>query len=115
MIRRSLLALVLLFPTIALAQDFGGSGSIAGTYTAEGRNPDGSAYHGVVTISEKGNRVHFFWEIGSSSYSGDGTRNQDVVTVNWGDKYPVYYLVVPSGELHGTWAKGTALERLIPR
>ena len=36
-------------------------------------------------------------------------------TVEWGSDYPVYYLILPSGELHGTWANGTALERLIPR
>lgn len=111
MIRRLFLALplALLIPAVALAQ------SIAGTYTAEGRNPDGSAYSGVVTISESGTAVHFFWKIGSSAYQGDGSRRQDVVTVDWGDQYPVYYLVMPSGELHGTWSNGRALERLIPR
>ena len=107
--RRLLLALALLLaPALALAQ------SIAGTYTAQGRNPDGSAYAGTVTISEKGDALHFVWNVGRP-YEGDGSRSQDVVTVDWGDTYPVYYLVMPSGELHGTWANGTALERLIPR
>lgn len=109
MTRRFLLTLVLLLtPALALAQ------SIAGTYTAQGRNPDGSRYSGTVTITEKGNAVYFAWNVGSY-YEGTGTRNQDVVTVDWGSDYPVYYLVMPSGELHGTWANGTALERLIPR
>lgn len=108
--RRFLLALPLLvLPAFALAQ------SIAGSYTAQGRNPDGTAYKGSVTISETGTAVHFTWKIGATAYAGDGTRSQDVVSVDWGDKYPVYYLVLPSGELHGTWANGTALERLIPR
>lgn len=108
--RRLLLALAfLLIPAGALAQ------AIAGTYTAQGRNPDGSAYSGTVVVSESGDSVHFFWKIGASSYEGNGARSQDVVTVDWGDQNPVYYLIMPSGELHGTWANGTALERLIPR
>ncbi len=107
-----ILALMLapvLAPVLAYAE------GLAGTYTAQGRNPDGSAYSGVVTIRETGDAVHLFWKIGASAYEGDGSRSGDVVTVNWGDKYPVYYLIVPSGELHGTWANGTALERLIPQ
>ncbi len=109
----SLILALMLAPVLAPVLAY--ADGLAGTYTAQGRNPDGSAYSGVVTIRETGDAVHVFWKIGASAYQGDGSRSGDVVTVDWGDKYPVYYLIVPSGELHGTWANGMALERLIPQ
>lgn len=88
--------------------------SVSGTYRAEGRNPDGSAYSGTVQITENGGAVAMTWSIAGQSYQGTGDRNGDVIIVNWGDTYPVVYVRMPSGELHGTWANGAALERLIP-
>ena len=90
------------------AQDIGGS------YRAEGRNSDGSSYSGTVQINENGGAIEMQWQIGSRSFAGVVTRNGDVVRVNWGDAYPVVYVRMPSGELHGTWSNGRALERLIP-
>ncbi|WP_204115662.1 hypothetical protein [Shimia biformata] len=101
-----LVALALAGP--ALAQ------SISGSYRAEGRNPDGTAYSGTVQITERGGAVAMTWSIAGQSYQGTGERNGDVIIVNWGDTYPVVYVRMPSGELHGTWANGAALERLIP-
>jgi len=110
--RRSLtagLAAVLLsLGAPALAQ------SLSGSYRAEGRNPDGSAYSGTVTIQDNGGSISMNWQVGAQSYSGKGTRNGDVVWVDWGDSYPVVYVRMPSGELHGTWSNGRGLERLIP-
>ncbi|TDK43773.1 LIC10280 family protein [Antarcticimicrobium luteum] len=88
--------------------------SISGGYRAEGRNPDGSAYRGTVTIREEGGMVYVSWRVGNQSYNGTGTRNGDIIWVDWGSNYPVVYVRMPSGELHGTWGNGTALERLIP-
>lgn len=88
--------------------------AISGTYQVEGRNPDGSSYSGTVQIHETNGEVKINWQVGRQSYSGTGTRRGDVVWVNWGDSYPVVYVRMPSGELHGTWANGRALERLIP-
>ena len=87
---------------------------ITGSYRAEGRNPDGSSYSGTVQIRDNGGVVEMHWQVGSQAYAGSGTRNGDVVWVNWGDTYPVVYVRMPSGELHGTWSNGRALERLIP-
>lgn len=89
--------------------------SILGTYSADGRNPDGSSYSGTVWIDQAGKGFAFRWQIGNQSYTGSGTQSGDVVTVNWGDAHPVYYLVMPDGELHGTWADGRGLEKLTPR
>jgi hypothetical protein len=109
MIRRIFLALpLLLLPALVLAQD------LSGTYRAEGRNPDGSAYTGSVRIDEEGSAIRVYWTIGASSYDGLGFRDGRVLVVDWGEQDPVVYVVMADGELHGTWADGTALERLIP-
>lgn len=88
--------------------------SIGGIYRAEGRNPDGSAYGGTVQIVESGTSLSFSWQVGNQSYQGTGYRSGDVIWIDWGDTFPVVYVRMPSGELHGTWANGRALERLIP-
>lgn len=97
-----------LFAVPASAQD------VSGVYRAEGRNPDGSAYSGTVQIQDNGGTVDMQWQIAGQSYSGSGSRNGDVIWVNWGQTHPVVYVRMPSGELHGTWGNGGALERLIP-
>ena len=104
----ALFSLPLLAATPAFAQ------SVSGTYRAEGRNPDGSAYSGTVKISDSDGIISIGWQVAGQSYSGTGTRSGDVVWVDWGDSYPVVYVRMPNGELHGTWANGTALEKLIP-
>lgn len=110
MVRRLILGgiLSLVFSGMALAQ------SLSGSYKAEGRNPDGSAYSGSVTIVDIGGTVGMTWRIGSTSYKGKGALDGRVLTVNWGDDAPVIYVVMPNGVLYGTWAKGRALERLLP-
>lgn len=53
------------------------------------------------------------WIVGKQSYAGTGLREGRVVTVNWGDTYPVVYVVMPGGKMFGTWADGKALERAV--
>ncbi len=87
--------------------------NISGSYRAEGRNPDGSSYSGTAVIGQQGNAVQINWAVGNQAYSGSGILNGQVVVVNWGQPDPVVYVVMQNGELHGTWAGGTALERLV--
>lgn len=87
---------------------------LSGSYAVEGMNPDGSKYTGTVSLVENGGSVSMTWTVGSSSYAGAGLVDGKVITVQWGDPNPVYYVITPSGELHGTWAGGKALERLVP-
>lgn len=87
---------------------------LSGSYTAEGRNPDGSAYSGTVQLTHSANVVSMAWRVGSSSYIGTGVQEGRVITVNWGADTPVVYVVMPDGSLHGTWANGAALEKLTP-
>lgn len=88
--------------------------TIGGTYDAAGRNTNGGIYTGTVTISQNGKDVDVEWTIGSQNYSGTGTLECRVLTVDWGGDFPSVYVVM--GEhLHGTWDNGAALERLIPQ
>ena len=88
---------------------------IDGTYSAYGRNPDGSDYEGRCEIVQQGDAVEFTWFIGDGENRGAGNIDGRVVTVDWGDATPVVYVVMDDGELHGTWADGTAFEKLTPR
>jgi hypothetical protein len=88
---------------------------ISGKYTAHGTNPDGSMYSGSVTIRRDGNRYRFDWVIANGqALHGTGILNGHTISVDWGQTYPVIYLVGPNGVLTGTWNNGTATETLIP-
>lgn len=101
-------ALVLVPPVAAQT-----AGDISGLYRAEGRNADGSTYSGTVTVQEDpGGAVGFARIVGNQSYTGIGRREGRVVTVNWGAKHPVVYVIMPGGVMYGTWDDGRALERL---
>ncbi|MBD3663962.1 hypothetical protein [Sulfitobacter aestuariivivens] len=100
--------------TVALAQPVAAqTPNLTGSYRAEGRNPNGSAYSGTVVIGQQGNAVQINWTISNETYVGSGILDGRVLVVNWGQPLPVVYVVMPSGDLHGTWNDGTALERLI--
>jgi hypothetical protein len=109
------LAASLAAPALAQKKNESRGASVAGRYRAEGRNPDGSAYAGTVEIAQEGDSVAVAWQVGNDNYSGTGTIDGRVITVDWGDATPVVYVVMPDGALHGTWADGTALERLLPQ
>ncbi len=97
-----------------LATTAGADGHIAGLYTVEGRNPDGSAYGGSVAIGNLGtNQYRVTWEVGGT-YEGIGVLSGDLLVVEGDFNDPVFYVVMPDGELHGTWADGRGLERLAP-
>lgn len=103
------LAFVLALPALAQVLD------ITGAYRAEGHNPDGTTYTARAIVAQQGNAVQINWSVGGQTYAGSGTRTGQVVAINWGQPDPVVYVVVNKGQLHGTWAGGTALERLLPQ
>ncbi|MBV0912628.1 hypothetical protein KTJ87_09575 [Rhodobacteraceae bacterium ASV31] len=86
---------------------------ISGGYSVEGRNADGSAYSGRLSVAQSASDLRFDWQVGSA-YSGTGLIEGRIVTIDWGSTTPVVYVVMPNGALHGTWADGTALERATP-
>ncbi|MBS8226141.1 LIC10280 family protein [Vannielia litorea] len=101
-------ASLLLTALPALAEGLSGRNAVAGM------NPDGSRYEGTVEMVENANTISMTWQVAGSNYAGAGTVEGKLITVRWGDPTPVYYVITPSGELHGTWAGGTALEKLTP-
>lgn len=104
----------LLFAATVSVLPFAALADVTGSYVAQGRNPDGTAYTGTAWLAEDGGIVSVNWSVGNSTYSGSGPIIGDVVTVDWGEGDPVVYVVMPDGELHGTWADGTAIEKLTP-
>lgn len=107
-------ARLILAAPIALCATFA-CADVSGSYRVEGRNPDGSTYSGTAEVLEVSGQVEVKWLVGNDSYAGTGPIHGDVITVDWGDRYPVVYVAMPDGELHGTWADGAALEKLTPR
>lgn len=88
--------------------------SLSGKYTVNGRNPNGSAYSGTVQIIDNNGAIAMSWQVGNT-YSGVGTVQGRVLTVDWGANDPVIYVINANGTLYGTWAKGKALELLTPK
>ncbi|WP_425049283.1 hypothetical protein [Psychromarinibacter sp. S121] len=87
---------------------------IAGTYSSRGLNADGTEYMGRAQIVQQGEAVEFTWFVGNDTFRGRGAIDGRLVAVDWGAESPVVYVVMPDGELHGTWDDGRALEKLTP-
>ncbi|MFD2182534.1 caspase family protein [Rhodoplanes azumiensis] len=89
---------------------------LAGIYRADGRNPDGSRYKGMVALQPTADGMRFTWWIGRQIFRGNGEFAGRMLVVNWGQKHPVVYSFgAGSGAvLDGEWADGTATERLVP-
>ncbi|MCR9126607.1 MAG: hypothetical protein NXH82_10820 [Rhodobacteraceae bacterium] len=107
--RRAALAMVL---ATAVAGPASANNRLTGTYMVQGRNADGSSYEGTVRLTQTGSTVNLAWRVGDQSYRGTGRFDGAVLVVDWGDSYPVVYVLMSDGSLHGTWANGYALERL---
>ncbi len=87
---------------------------IGGSYLAKGVNPDGSVYEGSCLVApQEDGSFSFDWEIGGSTYTGSGSLRNGILTVDWGESYPVIYQVKQGGRvLVGTWSGGKATETL---
>lgn len=86
--------------------------TLTGVYKVDGRNPNGSPYRGMVSVTQTGDRFAFKWWIGTQSFDGTGQLAGRMVVINWGDKTPVVYTFGTRGNLDGEWADGSATERL---
>lgn len=87
---------------------------VGGTYSVEGKNPNGTAYRGVCIIEARADgRYEFSWRVGAF-HRGVGTVTGNVVTVEFGDTAPVVYELRWDGSLTGTWAGGQGSEELRP-
>ncbi|GIX41586.1 MAG: hypothetical protein KatS3mg129_1319 [Leptospiraceae bacterium] len=88
---------------------------IEGLYRVEGKNPDGTEYRGNVTITKIGeNQYKLHWKILNDEFEGTGKLEGKILTVDWGQEFPVIYEIQVDGSLKGTWNNGTATENLYP-
>ena len=88
---------------------------ISGIYKSYGLNPNGTDYSGEVCIEQSVSDIFMTWSFnGVTSYSGNGQILGQVVSVDWKAEFPVFYVIMADGELHGTWNDGTAVEKLSP-
>lgn len=85
---------------------------ISGKYFVYGRHGDGRTFQGTATISASEDGYAIEWLIGAASYSGIGVLDGRVLTVEWGTEAPAIYVVMPDGELHGTFEDGLGVELL---
>jgi hypothetical protein len=92
----------------------GDIGLSEGSYRVDGKNADGSGYQGNVDITGQGKAYHLTWQVGSSSYEGDGKLAGNLLTVEWGSSTPVVYALKPAGSLAGLWDAGKGEETLTP-
>ncbi len=87
---------------------------ISGTYFVYGRHGDGRTFEGTATIAAGDDGYAIEWLIGAASYNGIGILDGRVLTVEWGTEAPAIYVVMPDGELHGTFEDGLGVELLSP-
>ena len=88
---------------------------MSGIYKSYGLNPNGTNYSGEVCIEQSVSDIFMTWSFnGVTSYSGNGQILGQVVSVDWKAEFPVFYVIMADGELHGTWNDGTAVEKLSP-
>lgn len=92
----------------------GDIGLSEGSYRVDGKNADGTGYQGNVEITGQGKGYHLTWQVGSSSYEGDGKLAGNLLTVDWGSSTPVVYALKPDGSLAGLWDAGKGEETLTP-
>jgi hypothetical protein len=81
---------------------------------ANGTNPSGSKYTGIVALKEDGDDFKVTWWIGKDVCNGSGHYAGKMLVINWGDKTPVMYSFGDEGALDGEWADGSATETLTP-
>ncbi len=91
-----------------------------GEYHLHGANPNGSTYHGTVTLRKEGDKYLLVWKIAKQTLYGEGTFSGETLYINWGpstDKLTglVTYQVMENSVLKGTWANGQGTETLVPK
>jgi hypothetical protein len=85
-----------------------------GEYRVEGRNADGQAYKGTVTITKDAKAYRLSWKVGDSEYQGEGSFAGNLLTVNWGSTTPIVYALGDDGSRTGLWDGGHGEETLTP-
>ena len=80
-----------------------------GTYNVVGKDR-GKPYTGMLIISPAGTDLKFRWTISGKVFEGTGTRDGNVITVDWGSATPIVYALTDDGYMVGIYAGGHSLE-----
>jgi hypothetical protein len=56
---------------------------VSGTYSVEGKDTDGTAYRGSVTVTPIGENYRVVWRIGDTTYSGTGLSAGEAFAVSY--------------------------------
>jgi hypothetical protein len=88
--------------------------TLTGVYRANGTNPSGSEYTGIVALEQEDDDFKLTWWIGKDEFKGSGHYAGKMLVINWGDQTPVVYSFGDDGELDGEWADGSGSETLTP-
>jgi hypothetical protein len=82
---------------------------LAGVYRCDGKNPDGSAYQGVVEISRVKETFRVRWTMDDGAITGVGIYSGGVLAVSYfGDAPAVVVYKVDGDKLVGEWTMGGA-------
>ena len=93
----------------------------SGSYTVDGKSPDGSTYKGTATISKTGDTYKVVWSIGSDKFIGTGVGDDSFLAVGYksGSDTGIAIYSREDKDWKGIWTYqgGTALgsERLVPK
>lgn len=93
----------------------------AGEYAAQGSNPDGSTYAGMVELAHGPNGTwRITWRVGDQVVEGTGLEQDGVLAASYvlgASTGVVAWRVLPDGRLRGTWTVdgGVGTEVLTPR
>ena len=100
------LALILFF-FVSTSAVYGAG--VEGSYTCQGKNPNGSNYKGHVEIKKAGDAYVITWNISGQKHSGIGLLLDNVFSTTWSyAKDPrqsgiTTYKLQPNGQLKGKW------------
>lgn len=106
------------FDDLVVAQ-VGGATDIAGSYSVDGVNPDGTTYQGTARLVRQGNTNNYVvtWTIGEQVLTAQGELVGNIFTIEDGSSLSVY-TVYPDGTLDGTWTlegeTGVGTETMTP-
>jgi hypothetical protein len=80
-----------------------------GRYNVVGKDR-GTSYSGLLTIARAGSNFLFTWTIGGKTFRGTGTRDGNLITVDWGSATPIVYALADDGDMIAIYAGGRSLE-----
>lgn len=80
-----------------------------GVYNVAGKDR-GTSYTGTLSITPAGGTLRFRWTIQDKTFEGTGTRDGNLITVDWGSATPIVYALTDDGYMVAIYAGGRSIE-----